>query len=389
MKPKALYHLLLDRARHMRVHDIAEVSNFIDSIEDSIDIDFAHGIYTIKWAYEGKNHATDVKHTDFKFYIRGDLGKPPSMRDIRRGNWDAALDMWRKMASISGHEWSAEIENHQEAMGLKLGETKNPLKEFIQNYAVLAVVLSISGTLLGGFEYGLSAMLSGTALAYLSRARDGLRRAPWPQLVNDWMIGLSALLLPHFFGVQEWIILSAIMALIALYNAIELYRPFNKIIWITALVTLAVVSSQTHSPALSWGIELFALLWLVCAIVIPGRYARLVVIIGLAIIMIENVLGLFSTYSSSDIPPFIWPVVIISALMCALGWFIGEMPSLSPWLIHGLIGFMGVGVLITGDANVGASLSVALGFVIVEALRLLTAFRGTKATPIILPDGVK
>lgn len=387
MKQKALHHLMLDRARHIRVHGEEQIILFLDDVEDSLTVDFDKGLYTITWRYHNESHQIDMRHDSFKFYIRGDLGKPPTLRDVRRGNWEAALDLWRQIADRSGQAWPETIEESQNSMGLDLSPPLlTPQKLFFKNYGVIALVTFLAGFFTNGLGYGVSVMLGGVALAFLSRERDGLRRAPWPQKINDWFIVLSAAIIPSFFNYDGLFSLSLLIVCIACLHVTEKYRPLSRDHWLGFFGLAALIAACAGSTGLGGGVILFAMLFAICAIVLPARFDKNSVLIGCGVLALGGIWGMEQGYGV-DMTLLIWPLVIMFAIMSGIGWFIGELFVLGPWLIHGFLGFVALGALITGDTHMAASITIATGFALAEFIRMISAFRGTKAAPIIKPEG--
>ena len=387
MKQKALYHLMMDRARHIRVHGTEQVILFLNEVEESLTIDFEKGLYTISWRYRNEAHWIDMDHDGFKFYIRGDLGKPPTLRDVRRGNWEAALDLWRQIAHKSAQHWPDIIETSQGSMGLDLSPPAiTEQKQFFTHYGIIAIIIFITGFLIDGLGYGVSVTMAGIALAFLSRERDGLRKAPWPQNINDWFIALSAAIVPSLFDYDGLFSLSLLLACLAALHVTEKHRPFSQSHWLGLFGLAAFIAASGNSTGLALGVIVFAVLWGICAIVLPARFDKKSVLAGCALLILGGAFGTGYTYGI-DMPVIVLPLVIMFAIMSGLGWFIGELFVLGPWLIHGFLGFVALSSLLTGDTEMGASITVATGFSIAEFIRMISAFRGTKAAPIIKPEG--
>lgn len=381
MKSKALYHLMLDRARHIRTHGNSDVAQFLTDVEDSLKVDFDRGLYLISWLHHNQSHEIEMRDADFRFYIRGDLGKPVTIRDVRRGNWEAALDMWRKIADASGQRWPAQVEEHQDSMGLDIA-AREPVFPLIKRFATIALAGYAGGLIMGGMGLACAAMLSALSLTLFSHFRTGLRRAPWSSRLNDAIITLCAIIVPSLFA-DAWVMpFSMILFMgLALYLT-ETYRPHSRWHWLTAGGVIGLIAWITQSAGLSYGLIVFAAFFAFVATFMTVRFDMKALYGAMGLIGLGAVLGLVAAPGMA-IPGTLWLLVLVFAIVAGIGWFIGELFTLMPWLIHALIGFVALAAMITGDAPMAAACTLASGFALTEFGRMITAYRGTKAAPII------
>ncbi len=383
MKSKALYHLMLDRARHLRTHGTPDVAQFLTDVENSLTIDFDRGLYLISWTYQARQHEIEMRDADFRFYIRGDLGKPVTIRDIRRGNWEAALDMWRKIAGASGQYWPAEVEAHQDSMGLDIAPRESVLP-LIKRFAIVALAAYTGGLLMGGMGLACAALLTALSLTLFSHHRTGLRAAPWSAKWNDIVITLGAVLVPPLFENASVMPLSMVIFMALVLYLIETYRPHSKWHWLTAGGLIGLIAWITQSIGLSYGLIVFAAFFAFVATFMPVRFDLKALYGGMSLIGLGALLGLGLVVAAvAAMSPFIWILVAIFAIVAGTGWFIGELFTLMPWLIHALIGFVALASAITGDAAMAGACTIASGFALVEFGRMINAYRGSKAPPII------
>ena len=383
MKSKALYHLMMDRARHIRTHGKADIAQFLSDVEDSLTVDFDRGLYLISWIYHNQSHEIEMRDADFRFYIRGDLGKPVTIRDVRRGNWEAALDMWRKIADASGQRWPTEVEAHQESMGLDIAP-RDPVFPLIKRFATVALAAYAGGLIMGGMGLACASMLTALSLTLFSHHRTGLRKAPWSAKVNDAIITLGAVMVPPFFDEVRIMPLSMVLFMGLVLYLIETYRPHSKWHWLTAGGLIGLIAWITQSAGLSYGLIVFAAFFAFVATFMPVRFDLKALYGSMGLIALGALLGLGLVVSPAlAISPFIWLLIAIFAIVAGTGWFIGELFTLLPWLINALIGFIALATAITGDAAMAGACTIASGFAFVEFGRMINAYRGSQAAPII------
>lgn len=388
MRSKALYHLLLDRARHLRVHGSAGLNEFLEEVEDSLESDFENGVYTISWRYRNDIRSIRRPSDIFTFYVPGDLDREQRLRGVREKNWLAALEIWREIVALSGGDWPAIAASGSTSMGLNLAAPqKGPSRRLVAHFAAMGIGGALAAFTIGAFEArpydAVASIVCGLILAFFARQRDGLRKAPWPKAASDWAILLLAVITPAYFAHNGLPFLAAVLLALAILQVIERFAPSSWLGWVLAFSGLALALGAARSLGLSVGMMVFASVWLILTVLLPGRVNKAGVVIGCLLVLVGAAYGI-STSTVSETPMIVVGLVLIFAILFGAGWFIGELFVLGPWLIHGALGFIALASLVCGDGQIAGAVTVATGFALVEFVRMISAFRGTKAKPIVM-----
>lgn len=121
MKDKALYHLLQLRARKLQEHiPIADKARLAE-IQKTLRVQRDPGEYILHWQVAGHAFTLKTAGDAFSFYEKGDSAKSVARRgeklNHRTVNWQAALDLWRQIFSISGLEKDVLVDDGSLAFG--------------------------------------------------------------------------------------------------------------------------------------------------------------------------------------------------------------------------------------------------------------------------------
>jgi len=381
MKPRALYHLMLIRARKLREEATADVVEMMDAISATLTTDHNKTEYTVGWTWQGASHSITVPDKDFSFHVAGDTPQAVERRDntrnYRQENWDRARQLWQQIGTISG--LTLVPNSASDVMGLQPAFTAKSTRSNMKILAAMALGAGlISGIHLGWVAFIVTALTAILLFTLWDMLTDTHLRAP---LSTPFAAVLAAgAALPSFWGASTWpafIILFAAVA--ACWVERQSYQGcYRK--W--ALAGLAASLPIAVYGMLGAGVLLLLLVGMIAAtILVPSRYIAnfdrayaVGAVTGGAIFMFLGAAIAPEPSVHQDLLSLQYVLGFALALISALWWFHGTMSAFLAWWMLFLLGavcllFAMMGVVVPALLAF-TGLAVAAGYEIVRAYRM-------------------
>lgn len=343
MKAHALYHLLQLRARKLRDHINPQAQSNLIMIQESLMIKRELGCYYINWTIHGIEKNLCIVGEEFKFYEKGDSdkvkAKRPEKLNHRLHNWNAALELWRKIFSTSDLVATVLFDNGELSFG-RVVTTKSK-NSFIEN-GVLASVLALMGFLFFSLSAGIQLGFAALALLWFV-AGFSMVHLRQPVHVLEKIIVISGLVIPIYLNVQLAGITLVLFALALSVHA-ERVDKIQRIAYLTTgiLFGLGAFFMQVL-PVIVFVV--FSVLLALTSVIDNERIQRLnivLMILGFGIaVLITSPLAQpsFTMATNRQIPADMQiastlsiGIAILTLFSFSCWWIVGIQYYLSPWL---------------------------------------------------------
>lgn len=378
----ALYHLLLDRARSVRVDASPDMREFLDEVAESLSVVHRRNFFSLTWKYRGAEYGPlQIPSEKFEFYIRADT-KTAANRlrtdgSYRAQNWTQATDVLGLMAEASGVGRGLQA---LPSMPVVLAHAGTPMLKCLDLLGVvpLCIGAGVAAWLLMNLQAGVYTAILVLGLLLLSeRLADAHLNRP-PSWVEKMLISLGALL-PAALGAHPAILVTQIVPLVIL-SYLEKRRS-TSVLWVlpgASLIFSGLYSWQIFIPyALAFFVS--SVIW---TILVQSRLTENAGRMLIAGTIAGGIAGAVANYavpvayddSMTAAAAAFWPVVIAFAFFLAgvsLLWVHGSQYSLIPWTVCFCLMAAIASSLFSGISSAAMTGSIGMGLVI--AVRVLSA----------------
>lgn len=254
MKANALRHLLAARLRKLRSQTDADEVAELRAILESMRVEHTLGWYQIEWRRGDRPLTLSVPDETFHMYVVGDRTKhagaleaaTASRGTVQDYNWRAALELWGRIAEVSGLAFDPVAVENPELEQSPIGYV--PL-------AALAVVVGALALVRGGPLAGIAALVaSGGLLALAAQIRSVHLRSRLT--VREALLVLAGLAILAAFVPTALPVLAAAVAAASIATLAErVPAPWSLAAWAAAGAAaglfLPVLIMQSAGIALS------------------------------------------------------------------------------------------------------------------------------------------
>ena len=378
MREKSLFHLLVMRLRKMRSSLSGDQAAVLVQVAETLKVAHRRDWYELSWSLNGREFTLDVPDTAFAFHVAGDTEKAIERRDkfgdLRSRNWEAARDVWCRIALIMDIDLSNAGVNDKPGLEVSsLGSVQQRGWRYLLVGALLSFLVGMLFTSAwAGFEAVLATL--GLGLCYRGLADTNVRMPDptWELLAIAVGPALTAATLPSQLAF-------ALMFLI-LGCATVLHGgrfSFRQGVMVPAAFLFALAGSALV-PLQWWLAFSFPILAVFCLMLAPDRLNglhMLAILVGAVAGVVSGEVWLDARMllSPSAAPYWVFFAnAVIGGILfaCFVMWWIhGILRNVLAWWVIGTTGLLSICAALAGAA--GGAPGVILSFFAVMCLSRL------------------